>query len=59
MNTDPEDTGLLIGAGVSIALFGFCLFGVLIRDFICKRPRIKESRSDNDLANMLEKGESS
>lgn len=59
MNTDPEDTGLLIGAGVSIALFGICLFGTMIRQYICIRPRIKESRSDNDLANMLEKGESS
>lgn len=58
MNTDPEDTGLLIGAGVSIAIFGLCLFGTMMRGY-CVRPRIKESRSDNDLANMLEKGESS
>lgn len=54
---DPEDTGLLIGACVSIALFGGCLCGAVFRGY-CMRPRIKESRSDNDLANMLEKGES-
>lgn len=57
MNTDPEDTGLLIGAGISIAIFGCCLFGAMLRGY-CSRPRIKESRSDNDLATMLERGES-
>lgn len=57
MNTYPEDTGLLIGAAISITIFGCCLFGAMFRGY-CRKPRIKESRSDNDLANMLEKGES-
>ena len=59
MNVDPEDTWLAIGAGISISILGICICGVFIRDYFCKRPRIKESRSDNDLANMLEQGESS
>lgn len=58
MNTDPEDTWLAIGAGVSLAIAGLCICGGLIRK-ICMRPRMKESRSDNDLASMIEQGESS
>ena len=53
-----EDTWLAVGAGCSVGFLALCFGGVLIRDFFCRRPRIKESRSDNDLANMLEKGES-
>jgi hypothetical protein len=59
MNVDPEDTWLAIGAGISVSLFGICVFGAIIRQYFCRRPTIKESRSDNDLANMLEHGESS
>jgi hypothetical protein len=58
MNVDPEDTWLAIAAGISVSLFGLCLFGTILRKH-CRRPRIKESRSDGDLANMLEQGESS
>ena len=58
MNVDPEDTWLAIGAGISIAVFGLCVLGVVVRKH-CSKPRIKQSRSDNDLANMLEEGESS
>ena len=56
MNTDPEDTWLAIGAGCSVALFGLCLLGAVLRKH-CRRSVMKESRSDNDLANMLEEGE--
>jgi hypothetical protein len=59
MNVDPEDTWLAIGAGISVAVFGVCVFGTMIRHYFCKRSGMKESRSDNDLANMLEQGESS
>jgi hypothetical protein len=58
MNVDPEDTWLAIGAGISIAVFGVCVLGATIRKY-CFTPRMKQSRSDNDLANMLEQGESS
>lgn len=58
MNVDPEDTWLAVGAGISVALFGICVCGAIVRQYFCNRPRIKESRSDNDLANMLEQGES-
>jgi hypothetical protein len=57
MNVDPEDTWLAVGAGLSVAVFGLCVFGAVIRSY-CRKPRIKESRSDNDLANMLEQGDS-
>ena len=56
MNVDPEDTLLAIGAGVSVALFGICVCLSMYRTY--KRRGIKESRSDGDLASMLEKGES-
>lgn len=56
MNVDPEDTWLAIGAGLSVAVLGICICATVIRQW--RRPRIKESRSDNDLANMLEQGES-
>ena len=59
MNVDPEDTWLAIGAGISVTVFGICVFGAIIRQHFCVRLRIKESRSDNDLANMLERGEDS
>ena len=52
MNVDPEDTWLAIGAGISVTVFGICVFGVLIRDYFCRRPRIKESRSDTDLTHL-------
>lgn len=48
-----------------IAIVSAVCFGVILTSgFVCllqkcRKPRIKESRSDNDLANMLEKGESS
>ena len=58
MNVDPEDTWLAIGAGISIAVFGVCVFGTILRKY-CGKPHMKQSRSDNDLANMLESGESS
>ena len=58
MNVDPEDTWLAIGAGISVALFGICICGAILRKY-CRRSGIKESRSDGDLASMLEKGESS
>lgn len=48
---DPVDTGLGIAAGVGMFLVGIC--GILA---VCRRKRevrIKESRSDNDLENML------
>lgn len=51
-----EDTWLAIGAGISVAMFGICVCVSIVRQ--CIRPRIKESRSDNDLANMIEQGES-
>jgi len=57
MNVDLEDSWLAIAAGISVSLFGLCLFGTIIRKH-CMKPRIKESRSDTDLANMLEEGES-
>jgi hypothetical protein len=56
MNVDPEDTWLAIGAGISVAMLGICICVSVIRQ--CRIPRIKESRSDNDLANMIEQGES-
>ncbi len=58
MNTDSEDTWLAVGAGISIAVFGVCVFGTIIRKY-CMIPRMKESRSDGDLASMIERGESS
>lgn len=58
MNVDPEDSWLAIGAGVSVAFLGLCWCGIMVRNY-CRKPRMKESRSDNDLANMLEQGESS
>lgn len=57
MNVDPEDSWLAIGAGISIAVLGICICVSMVRQ--CRKPRMKESRSDNDLANMLEQGESS
>ena len=57
MNVDPEDTWLAIGAGISVAVFGICIFGAILRKY-CRRTSMKESRSDGDLASMLEKGES-
>ncbi len=56
MNVDPEDTWLAVGAGISVSLLGLCICVSVIRQY--RKPRIKESRSDNDLANMLEQGES-
>jgi hypothetical protein len=56
MNGDPEDTWLAAGAGISITLLAICICISAIREW--RRPRIKESRSDGDLANMLEQGES-
>ena len=55
MNVDPEDTWLAIGAGISITLFGICVCLTMYKRL---RPAMKESRSDGDLANMLEQGES-
>lgn len=52
-----SDTGMMIGAGVSLTLVGCCIFGALFRSF-CMKPTMKPSRSDNDLTNMLERGES-
>lgn len=52
MNVDPEDSWLAIGAGISIAVFGLCVCITMLHK--CLRPSIKESRSDGDLANMLE-----
>ena len=57
MNVDPEDTWLAVGAGIAVTLFGICIFGPIFRSY-CRRRAIKESRSDTDLANMLEQGES-
>jgi len=54
---DSKDLWLVIGASVSVGLFGICMCANVIRQ--CKHPRIKESRSDNDLASMIEQGESS
>lgn len=48
MNTD---TGLFIGAAASITIFGLCFVGSCIRSY-CMKPRIKESRSDNDLTQL-------
>ena len=56
MNTDPEDTWLAVAAGISVGVFGLCLLGAVLRKH-CLKPRIKESRSDGDLASMLEQGE--
>ncbi len=50
MNVDPEDTWLAIGAGISVALLGVCICVSMIRQ--CRRPRIKESRSDTDLTQL-------
>lgn len=47
---DPEDSWLAIGAGISVAFLGLCWCGVIIRNRL--QPRIKESRSDNDLASL-------
>jgi len=57
MNVDPEDTWLAIAAGISMSVLGICICVSMIRQ--CRRPTIKHSRSDGDLANMLEQGESS
>lgn len=56
MNIDPEDTWLAIGAAISVALFGICVCLSMYKS--CKHRGMKESRSDEDLASMLEKGES-
>lgn len=56
MNVDPTDTWLAIGAGISIGCLGLCILANFIRN--CRRSQMKQSRSDNDLANMLEEGES-
>jgi hypothetical protein len=53
MNTDPEDTWLAIGAGISIAIFGVCVIGATIRTY-CRNPRMKPSRSDTDLTQLTE-----
>jgi hypothetical protein len=51
MNVDPEDSWLAIAAGISVSLFGLCLFGTIVRKY-CRRTRMKESRSDNDLTQL-------
>lgn len=58
MNTDTEDTWLAVGAGISVGIFGLCICGAIVRKMLCPRRPLKESRSDTDLANMLEQGES-
>lgn len=50
MNVDPEDSWLAIGAGLSVAFLALCWCGVMIRNRL--QPRIKESRSDNDLTSL-------
>lgn len=50
-NQKMEDNWLAIGAGISVTFLGLCWCGVMIRNY-CKRPRIKASRSDNDLAQL-------
>lgn len=52
MNVDPEDSWLAIGAGISVGFLALCFCGVLVRDY-CRKSRIKESRSDTDLASMI------
>lgn len=47
---DPEDSWLAIGAGLSVAVLALCWCGVMIRNRL--QPRIKESRSDNDLTSL-------
>jgi hypothetical protein len=54
MNTDPEDTWLAIGAGISVTLFGICVFGAIVRQYFCRRPTIKQSRSDTDLTQLTD-----
>lgn len=48
---DPEDTWLAVGAGISVGFLALCWCGCLLRDYL-RRPRIKASRSDNDLAQL-------
>lgn len=58
---DTEDTWLAAGAGLSVAAFGLCVLGVVIRRCYAPAPPtssepvvlLKPSRSDNDLENML------
>ena len=50
MNVDPEDSWLAIGAGVSVGFLALCWCGIMVRNYL--RPRIKESRSDNDLTQL-------
>lgn len=47
-----EDTWLAVAAGSSIGFLALCFGGILIRDFFCRRPRIKASRSDTDLTQL-------
>ncbi len=57
---DTEDTWLAAGAGISVAVFGVCVLYVSIRRCYARPPPVfepavllKQSRSDNDLENML------
>ena len=51
MNVDPEDNWLAIGASISVGVLALCFCGVLVRDYL-RKPRIKASRSDNDLVQL-------
>jgi hypothetical protein len=51
MNTDPEDTWLAIGAGISITVFGVCVLVAVFREH-CVKHGMKQSRSDNDLTQL-------
>lgn len=55
MNSDPTDTWLAIGAGISIGCLGLCILANMIRE--CRRSRMKQSRSDNDLASIIQQEE--
>lgn len=53
---DTEDTWLAAGAGISVAAFGLCVIVSVLRRHYCRPPHatmMKQSRSDNDLENML------
>ena len=50
--SDMEDSWLAAAGGVSIGLLALCILTAFVRE--CRRPRMKESRSDTDLTQLTE-----
>lgn len=48
---DNEDNWLAAGAGISVGFLALCWCGVMIRNYF-RKPGMKVSRSDNDLAQL-------